>query len=116
MEIIDANVDLKLIGQRIKRARVKKRWTQEKLAETIDVATAFLSKVERGGTSINLKRLAQISIALDVPIEELITGIVKEDYRYLNREFYELLQKCSKEKQRLIYNIAKIVADVNFIP
>lgn len=115
MKTIDANVDFKLIGQRIKEARAKRGWSQEKLAETIDVATAYLSRVERGGTTINLKRLGQISIALDVPIEELITGVVKEDTRYLDREFYELLQKCSKDKQRLIYNIARIVAGVNFV-
>ncbi len=115
MEFIDANVDFKLIGQRIKQARAEKGWSQEKLAETIDVATTYLSRVERGGTTINLKRLGQIAIALDVPIEEFITGIVKEDYRYLNKEFYDLLQKCSKDKQRLIYNIARIIAGVNFV-
>lgn len=115
METIDANVDFKLIGQRIKQARAKKGWSQEKLAEEINVATAFLSRVERGGTSINLNRLAQISEVLDVPIEELITGVVKEDNRYLTKEFSELLKKCSKEKRRLIYDIAKMVAGVNFV-
>lgn len=115
MEMIDANVDFKLIGQRIREARAKKGWSQEKLAETIDVAVAFLSRVERGGTAINLKRLGQISIALEVPMEELVTGVVKEDHRYLDKEFYELLKQCSKDKQRLIYNIAKIVAGVKFV-
>lgn len=115
MEIIDANIDFKLIGQRIREARAKKGWSQEKLAETIDVATAYLSRVERGGTTINLKRLGQISVALDIPMEELITGVIKEDYRYLNREFEKILKKCSKDKQRLIYNIARIVAGVKFV-
>lgn len=115
MEIVDANVDFKLIGQRIREARAKKGWSQEKLSETIDVAIAYLSRVERGGTVINLKRLGQISIALEVPMEELVTGVVKEDYRYLDKEFYELLKQCSKDKQRLIYNIAKIVAGVKFV-
>lgn len=116
MEIKDANVDLKLIGQRIKKARVNKGWSQEKLAEKIEVATAYLGRVERGGTTINLKRLAQVALVLDVPIEELITGVVKEDDRYLSKEFSDLLKKCSKNKQKLIYNIAKIVAGVNFVP
>ena len=116
MEKVDANVDFKLIGQRVRDARIKKGWSQERLADTIKVATAFLSRVERGGTSINLSRLAQISEVLEIPIEELITGVVKEDNRYLTKEFSELLKKCSNEKRRLIYNIAKIVAGVNFVP
>ncbi len=115
MEIVDANIDFKLIGQRIKEARAKKGWSQEKLAETIDVAVAFLSRVERGGTTVNLKRLGQIATALDMPLEELITGVVVEDNRYLDREFADLLSQCSKDKQRLIYNIAKIVAGVKFV-
>lgn len=116
MKKIDANIDLKLIGERVKEARTKKGLSQEELAEIMDVATSFLSRVERGGTSINLRRLAQISVALDVPMEELITGVIREDNRYLDKDFYEVLQKCSKNKRRLIYNIAKIVAGANFVP
>lgn len=115
MEIVEANIDYKLIGQRIKEARKKKNWSQEKLSEAIDVAVAFLSRVERGGTPINLKRLSQISIALDVPLEELVTGTVVEGKDYLDKEFYDLLKQCSKDKQKLIYNIAKIVAGVSFV-
>ena len=116
MKAIKANVDYKLIGQRIKKARIVKNWSQEKLAESMDVAVAFISKIERGGSSINLKRLAQISVALNVPIEEFITGVVKEKENYLMKEFSDILKQCSKDKQKLIYNIAKIVADVKFIP
>ena len=47
MEIVEANIDYKLIGQRIKEARMKKNWSQEKLSEAIDVAVAFLSRAER---------------------------------------------------------------------
>ena len=115
MKIIEANVDYQLIGQRIKEARKKAGWSQEKLAETIDVATVYISRVERGGTTINLKRLAQISMALSIPIEKLVTGITVESRSYLNREFQELLMQCSPEKQQLIYNIAKIVAGIKFV-
>lgn len=114
MEIIDANVDYKLIGQRIKEARKKAGWSQERLAEAMDVATAYISRVERGGTCITLKRLAQISVALNISMENLITGITIEKSNYLNREFQELLEQCSKDKQRLIYNIAKIVSGIKF--
>lgn len=112
---IKAHIDFKLIGQRIKIARKKAGWSQEKLAETIDVAVAYLSRVERGGTTINLKRLSQISIALSVPLCELIEGVTKEENIYLDKEFKELLGHCSKDKQKLIYNIAKIVSGVKFV-
>lgn len=113
MKIIEANIDYKLIGERIKEARRKAGLSQEKIAEMIDVTTVYVSKIERGG-QINLKRLSQMSIALNVPIEKILNGTTMENENYLNKEFQELLDKCSKDKQRLIYNIAKIVSGIKF--
>lgn len=114
MKIIEANIDYKLIGERIKEARKNARLSQERLAEMIDVTTVYISRVERGG-QINLKRLSQISIALSVPIEQLLNGTTMECKNYLNKEFQDLLSQCTKDKQRLIYNIAKIVSGIKFV-
>ena len=107
-------INYKVIGQRIKEARRKKGWSQERLSEEIDVAVPYISRVERGD-QINLKRLAQISTVLEVRLEYLITGVVTQDKNYLDRELYETLIKCTPEKQRLIYNIAKIVSNAKFV-
>ena len=96
--------------QRIKEARKNKGYTQEKLAEEIDVAVTYLSRLEKGHP-INLKRLAQISQFLDVSMEYLLTGIVPKANNYLNKDFEEILETCSPEKLKLIYNIAKTIVD-----
>ena len=101
-------IDYTLIGQRIKEARKKKGWSQEKISEEIDVAVAYISRVERGNP-INLKRLAQISHALDVPMEYLVTGVSLKSENYLNKELSDIVAQCSPEKQKLIYNIAKTI-------
>ena len=108
-------IDYKLIGERIREARKEKGLTQEKLSEEIDVTIAFLSRIERGAAQINLKRLAQISTTLDIPIEKLITGTATASINYLDKDLYNILIQCTPEKQRLIYNIAKIVAVSNFV-
>ena len=59
-------LDYNIIGNRIKQARLAKNYTQEDLAEKIDISVAFLSRVERGNSHINLKRLNQICDLLDV--------------------------------------------------
>ena len=91
MKIIDAKIDYKIIGQRIRNARKEKKWSQEKLSEILDVSIEFISRVERGNTKINLKRLADISSALDVPIEKLITGVSTESKIYLINYVYQNL-------------------------
>ncbi len=105
------DIDYSLIGERIREARKKKGWSQEKLSEEIDIATAFLSRVERGHSQINLKRLAQIANALDVPMETLITGVTTSSDKYLDKELYKVLINCTPDKQKLIYNIAKAVSE-----
>ena len=59
-------LDYTIIGERLKKARLDKNLTQEQLAEQIDVSIAFLSRVERGSSHINLKRLTQICNILGI--------------------------------------------------
>ena len=50
-------IDYSVIGQRIREARISKNLTQEDLSEQLDVSVAFLSRIERGSSHINLRRL-----------------------------------------------------------
>lgn len=104
-------LDYNIIGSRIKQARLAKNLTQEDLAEKIDISVAFLSRVERGNSHINLKRLNQICGLLDVSEAYVLNGASSNSANYLDKEFAELLKKCSPEKQRMIYNVARTIAE-----
>ena len=67
-------IDYSVIGSRIKEARLSKNLTQEELADEIDISVAFLSRVERGNSHINLKRLNQICGLLDVSEGYILNG------------------------------------------
>ena len=101
-----------LLGKRVREARLEKGFTQEKLAKKLDVSIGFLSRVERGDACFNIKRLTQIGQILDIPLDYFITGSVPESEGYLVKEFNAILKKCSPEKQKLIYEIAQVVAEV----
>lgn len=104
-------LDYIIIGERLKKARLDKGLTQEQLAEKMDLSVAFLSRVERGSTHINLTRLNQLCSILGISEGEILNGVaVSSDY-YMKSEFSTLLKKCSPEKQKLIYNIAKVIAE-----
>ena len=66
------NVDYKLIGERIKRARKMRGFTQETVAEKLDVSIGYISQVERGITKISLDFLGAMSLVLDCDIALLI--------------------------------------------
>ena len=105
--------DYSVIGRRIKSARIEQKLRQEELADKIDVSVAFMSRVERGSSQINLKRLTQIAEILNVSPGYLLTGSNTASKDYLKEDFRILLDKCTPEQQRLIYRISELVSKMN---
>lgn len=61
------------IGNRIRNYRIKKKMTQEKLAEYSDLSINFISKLERGQKkNISINKLLNICNALDITVSELL--------------------------------------------
>lgn len=106
-------LDYSIIGQRLKKARQNKHLTQENLAEKLDLSVAFLSRIERGSSHINLKRLNQICDILEISEGQILNGSSGNSKNYLNEEFTELLENSSSEQQKLIYKIAKVIVSEN---
>lgn len=104
-------LDYNIIGQRIKKARQNKHLTQKDLAEKLDVSVAFLSRIERGSSHINLKRLNQICDILNITEGQILNGSSGNSKNYLNAEFSELLKSSSSEEQKLIYKIAQVIVN-----
>lgn len=106
--------DYNVIGRRIKNARLEQNLTQEELADKIDISVAFMSRVERGTSQINLRRLTQIAEILNVSPGYLLTGSNMASKDYLKEDFRQVLEKCTPEQQRLIYQISELVSKTNF--
>ena len=69
-----SGINYEEMGKRIKQARRNKKYTQEQLAEKLDISIAFLSRIERGTAHINLSRLSQICEILEVREGDIICG------------------------------------------
>ena len=59
------------ISKKVKRARVKRGWTQETLAEKANLTSRTVINVE-GGKGINLGTLAAIAGALECSMADLL--------------------------------------------
>ena len=79
-------IDYSVIGSRIKEARLSKNLTQEELADQIDISVAFLSRVERGNSHINLKRLNQICGLLDVSEGYILNGAANNSKKSFSKK------------------------------
>ncbi|MGN1326474.1 MAG: helix-turn-helix domain-containing protein [Clostridia bacterium] len=104
-------VDYSIIGSRIKKARLEAGLTQQEMAEKTNLSIAFISRVERGSSHINLKRLSEFCSILNVSEGYILNGVSDSDDKYLYEEFNDILKKCSPEKQKLIYKLSKMIAE-----
>jgi transcriptional regulator with XRE-family HTH domain len=104
-------VDYSIIGARLKNARLEAGLTQQVLAEKTNLSVAFISRVERGSSHINLKRLSEFCNILNVSEGSILNGVSDSDEEYLFTEFNDILKRCTPEKQKLIYKISKLIAE-----
>ena len=98
-----------IIGVRLKQARLNRKITQEQLAEKLDVSVTYISRIERGSTNINLKRLSEICDILSITEGEILNGTSKTSPIYLSKEFNDLLKNCPPEKIDLGYKMAELI-------
>lgn len=102
-------LDYSVIGQRLRKLRIDQNLTQEELAERLEVSIAFLSRIERGTSQINLRRLVQLCEILGVSEGFILNGTSDTSTTYLTDEFSTLLSSATPRGQKLIYNIAKVI-------
>lgn len=105
--------DYSVIGKRIRKAREVKGLTQEILAEKLDVSNAYISKIERGKTALNLDRLSELCEVLEESTDYLLRGTNNVSDDYLRNEIMLMLEGCSPEKIKLIAQVIKPIVEMD---
>ena len=95
-------VNYERLGTHIRDARKARSITQEMLAEKLNVSVSHIGKIERGERYINLERLAEISIILNVPVEDLIAGCVD-----CERDLHPLINASIQDSLQVIQALLK---------
>lgn len=66
--------DLTGIGKRIQIRRKQQGYTQEQLAEMMNVSIQMVSNLERGNKAIRIDNLINLSQILDISTDYILTG------------------------------------------
>lgn len=81
-----------MIGKKIKLARARNNYTQESLAEKLQLSTRYISQLERGiafGSATTLVNLCNaLRINADFLFDDLVTDDLSEQSRALDDEFF----------------------------
>lgn len=109
------------VGQKIKKLRELKNFTQEYMAGLLDMTQSSYSKIETGETDISYSKLEKIAAALEIRTEDIITfnehmvfnvmhnqtgnGLVINQLNEETRKFYEEQIKILKSEVEYLKSI-----------
>ncbi|MEI7795360.1 MAG: helix-turn-helix transcriptional regulator [Methylococcaceae bacterium] len=119
------------VCEKIKRLRQEKGWSQEELANKLEISVNAYGSIERGDTDVNLSRLEEISEVFEIDVADLFdrkTNIVNNfaevgvqnnqhnwhnvhqslDYLQIKSEF-EKSQLLNSEKDKEIALLKRII-------
>lgn len=100
--MIDNEICLIEVGNRIMQRRKSMGLTQEALAERADLTTQFVSYAESGKRAMRPENLLRIANALSVSTDYLLTGdIVDKDLLLLS----EKLRKLTPSQVRIVESV-----------
>lgn len=90
---------------RIKHIRESKNFTQEYMAGKLGISQNAYSKIESGQTRLTTDRMEEISKALDIPVESLLT----DDFKFFNiyNNTYGYIDTLQEENKDLIQSLIK---------
>lgn len=96
------------IGKRIKCKRKENNFTQEKLAEIINVSPSYISEIERGGSICSLATITNIAYALQTNLDYLVYGITIDNS---SKTFTEILKSIPSNNHSLFLNLCENIAN-----
>ena len=92
-----------LLGNRIRLARLERRWTMEELAERVGINHVTMSKVERGDLSVGLGATFEAAVLAGVPLFHVDAESREQEARNVETRL-ALLPKRARRPMRNISN------------
>jgi len=109
---VNALIDYVTIGQRIKKYRKAKGFTQAALAEMSGIEPSNISHIERAATKLSLPTLVSIANALETSLDELVYDNLKKSAHVSLALIDELLSDCTPTELKAIGEVIKTTKTV----
>ena len=100
---------MKKVNETIRNLREKNNWSQEDMAEKMNMSKNGYAKIERGETKLNLHKLEQIANIFNIDVLELIKNDDKNVLFFMNdhnTNYYGSNENLTSEIDRLKLTIS----------
>ena len=93
------------LGNRLKDARIRKGYTQQVLAEKIDIADMYLSEIERGVKTPSLNIFIKIVKELDVSADFILRDEIPSGKDYVYDEITKKLDGLTPKQRKAVSDL-----------
>lgn len=102
-------MDYTFLGKRIREERLRLNLTQEKLAEDINISTAYLGQIERGERHITLDKLVPLAERLGISVDFLLSDYIQPNDDTSLALIRQLLDGRTDTEKELVVNMIKLL-------
>ena len=102
---------LKGIGERVRQARISRHMSQNVLCDKTGLSISFLSNIEMGKQSMNIRALILISDALNVSTDWLLRNNTQSSLEITADEITKQLETCSPQEREVILKLVQTIKD-----
>ncbi|MEN6385154.1 MAG: helix-turn-helix transcriptional regulator [Phycisphaerales bacterium] len=95
-------LEIKDLGAAIKRARLEKNFTQERLAEIINITPIHIKQLESGSRKPSVDVLYKLAKTLNMSIDEVFFP-EKTDCKELIHKIQRGMSDCSEHELQVLY-------------
>ena len=106
-------MNLKLVGNQIKKQRELKKLTQEELAEKVGLSRNYISFLERGTKAPRLETLINIANALGVSANTLLLDVLDYDDKLQSIHISKEIECLSSKDKEIIYGVINVLKNAN---
>lgn len=105
-----------LLGEKVKRLRKLRGFTQEQFAEMIDITPRNLCRLESGQSFVSSETLDNILTTLNVSADILFTFDHLKDDKELLADIYTYIDKIKLDSPKLekVYRLLRLMAEDEF--
>ena len=103
--------EFQIIANNVKALRMKKGYTQEKLAEAAGVSASHLSKVETGQKRMGMQTYLKVLHVLCVTEEEYVSLTVKKEDDEMWEKFRRIMGDCTESEKEFLLRTLEQMKD-----
>jgi len=109
MQMYSPDIDYKAIGQKLREEREKIGWTQESVAEVLDITPAFVGHIERAERSMSLNTLIRFCNFYHITIDYLLSDTLPPQHDNIATQITSLLKPKTAVQQLAILDIINAI-------